>query len=77
MRDHDLRQPRRLGSRFVLGLLAAYFFAVVLKGTPFALPPSGRVDAGVRIPDLATVWGLQNLTGHCAPCSTSSRNSTS
>jgi peptide/nickel transport system permease protein len=48
---------------FVLGLLAAYFFAVVLKGTPFALPPSGRVDAGVRIPDLATVWGLQNLTG--------------
>jgi peptide/nickel transport system permease protein len=48
---------------FVLGLLAAYFFAVVLKGTPFALPPSGRVDAGVRIPDLATVWGLQNLSG--------------
>ena len=48
---------------FVLGLLAAYFFAVVLKGTPFALPPSGRVDVGVRIPDLATVWGLQNLSG--------------
>ncbi len=29
---------------FVLGLLLAYLFAVVLKGTPFALPPSGRLE---------------------------------
>lgn len=32
---------------FVLGLLLIYFFAVVLRDTPFALPPSGRLSAGV------------------------------
>jgi peptide/nickel transport system permease protein len=32
---------------FFLGLLLAYFFAVVLKDTPFALPPSGRLSPGV------------------------------
>lgn len=30
-----------------LGLMLAYIFALVLKGTPFALPPSGRLTAGL------------------------------
>jgi peptide/nickel transport system permease protein len=48
---------------FWLGLLLAYFFALVLKGTPFALPPSSRLSAGMTIIPLAQTWGLQNLTG--------------
>ena len=48
---------------FVLGLLLAYVFAVVLKGTPFALPPSGRLSTGVDVVPLAVVWGLQDWTG--------------
>jgi peptide/nickel transport system permease protein len=32
---------------FVLGLLMIYFFAVLLRGTPLALPPSGRLSAGI------------------------------
>lgn len=48
---------------FVLGLLLAYFFAVVLKGTPFALPPSGRLTAGVTVTPLAEAWGLEWLGG--------------
>lgn len=32
---------------FFLGLILIYLFAVVLKGTPLALPPSGRLSAGV------------------------------
>ena len=31
---------------FVLGLILAFVFAVLLKNTPFALPPSGRLIAG-------------------------------
>ena len=31
---------------FVLGLLLAFVFAMLLKGTPFALPPSGRLTPG-------------------------------
>ncbi len=32
---------------FFLGLLLVYFFAVTLKDTPFALPPTGRLSPGV------------------------------
>jgi peptide/nickel transport system permease protein len=32
---------------FWLGLILAYVFALVLKDTPFALPPSGRLTAGM------------------------------
>lgn len=32
---------------FFLGLMLIYFFAVVLKDTPFSLPPSGRLSAGL------------------------------
>ncbi len=48
---------------FWLGLLLAYFFALTLKGTPFALPPSGRFSAGLSPIDLADYWGLQDLSG--------------
>jgi peptide/nickel transport system permease protein len=52
---------------FWLGLMLAYVFALLLKGTPFALPPSGRLSSGVEsVPfyelwgwnvDLGTIWG--------------------
>jgi peptide/nickel transport system permease protein len=48
---------------FWLGLLLAYFFALVLKGTPFALPPSGRLSAGMSIVNMAKYWGIENPTG--------------
>jgi peptide/nickel transport system permease protein len=48
---------------FVLGLLLAYLFAIVLKDTPFALPPSGRLSSGVSVTPLAVVWGLEHWTG--------------
>ncbi len=48
---------------FWLGLLLAYFFALVLRDTPFFIPPSGRFDAGVSLTPLASLWGLQNLGG--------------
>jgi peptide/nickel transport system permease protein len=48
---------------FVLGLLAAYLFAVVLKDSPVALPPSGRLQAGMRVQNIAEAWGLSELGG--------------
>ena len=48
---------------FVLGLLVAYLFGVVLKDTPLALPPSGRLQAGMRIVPIAEAWGMAGLTG--------------
>ena len=48
---------------FVLGLVLAYVFAVVLKDTPFALPPSGRLSSGIAVVPLVKVWGLQDLQG--------------
>ena len=48
---------------FVLGLILIFIFAVVLKDTPFALPPGGRLSAGVIIIPLAEAWGLQDLDG--------------
>ncbi len=48
---------------FVLGLIFAYLFAVVLKGTPLALPPSGRLTPGVDVVPLAKAWGLTALGG--------------
>ena len=32
---------------FVLGLILIYFFAVILRDTPLALPPSGRLSPGI------------------------------
>ena len=48
---------------FVLGLLLAFVFAVLLKDTPFVLPPSGRLTPGVSVVPLAVLWGLEDLTG--------------
>lgn len=48
---------------FVLGLLLAYVFAVALKGTPFALPPSGRLTPGISLVPLVTQWHLESWQG--------------
>src|SRR6188508_3485215 len=48
---------------FVLGLLLAYVFAIILKDTPLSLPPSGRLGSGFSVTPLAEVWGLQGTTG--------------
>jgi peptide/nickel transport system permease protein len=48
---------------FVLGLLLAAAFAIGLKGTPFALPPSGRLSAGIHVEPLAVAWGLGKVGG--------------
>jgi len=44
---------------FWLGLMLAFFFAIVLKDTPFALPPSGRLSAGVIPEPFYEVYGLE------------------
>jgi peptide/nickel transport system permease protein len=43
---------------FWLGLMLAYLFAVLLKDTPFALPPSGRLEAGASYAPFYAVWGI-------------------
>ena len=48
---------------FWLGLMLAYVFALLLKGTPLYIPPSGRLTPGVSLVPLATVWHLQSWTG--------------
>jgi peptide/nickel transport system permease protein len=48
---------------FVLGLVLAYLFAVVLRGTPLALPPSGQASAGIGFQPLAVQWGMQEVEG--------------
>ncbi len=48
---------------FVLGLLLQFVFALLLKGTPFALPPSGRLSSGVEVMSLIEVWHLENVSG--------------
>ena len=48
---------------FVLGLLAAYLFAVILRDTPFSLPPSGRLQAGIIVKTIPEAWGMEDLGG--------------
>lgn len=48
---------------FWLGLLLAYLFALVLKGTPFFIPPSGRLSSGLAVPSLIDHFGLTDLSG--------------
>jgi peptide/nickel transport system permease protein len=48
---------------FWLGLVLAYVFALLLKDTPFVLPPSGRFTSGMSLQDLDKFWGLTNVTG--------------
>jgi ABC-type dipeptide/oligopeptide/nickel transport system permease component len=48
---------------FVLGLILIWVFAVLLKDSPFVLPPGGRMTAGVRVMPLVETWGLTDLEG--------------
>src|SRR5690349_12003366 len=48
---------------FVLGLVLAWLFAVVFKGSPVALPPSGRLTPGVEPATLTVAWGLTGVEG--------------
>lgn len=48
---------------FWLGLMLSYLFAVTLKDTPFALPPSGRLNAGASYAPFFEVWGLAPSEG--------------
>ena len=41
---------------FWLGLMLSYAFALLLKGTPFWLPPSGRLTAGLISVPFYEVW---------------------
>ena len=45
---------------FWLGLLLAYVFALLLKGTPFFIPPSGRLTSGLSLLPLAEQWNLHD-----------------
>ncbi len=44
---------------FWLGLMLQYVFAVLAKDTVLALPPSGRLAAGVTIDPLYVTWGWE------------------
>ena len=44
---------------FWLGLMLQYVFAVLLKDSVLALPPSGRLTAGVTIAPLYETWGWE------------------
>ncbi len=48
---------------FWLGLMLAYVFAILLKGTPIWLPPSGRLTAGIDATPFYDIWGLQLTDG--------------
>lgn len=43
---------------FWLGLMLAFIFSVILKDTPFVLPPSGRLTAGANFAPFYVSWGL-------------------
>ena len=46
-----------------LGLMLAFLFAILLKDTPFWLPPSGRLTAGVLPIPFYEAWGLHLTRG--------------
>jgi peptide/nickel transport system permease protein len=48
---------------FFLGLLLAYLFAIVFKGTPIWLPPSARLTAGLSTVSLIKTFQLGDLQG--------------
>lgn len=48
---------------FWLGLMMAYVFGVMLKGTPFWLPPSGRLTAGLVSVPFYEAWGWEMTKG--------------
>ncbi|HEX9675602.1 MAG TPA: ABC transporter permease [Anaerolineales bacterium] len=44
---------------FWLGLMLAYVFAILLKDTPFWLPPTGRISAGLSATPYYQVFGWE------------------
>jgi peptide/nickel transport system permease protein len=48
---------------FWLGLMLAYVFAIMLKDTPFWIPPSGRLSSGITIPPLTDTFKLGDTSG--------------
>jgi ABC-type dipeptide/oligopeptide/nickel transport system permease component len=48
---------------FWLGMMLAYVFALVLRGTPFFIPPSGRMTSGLSLTPLAVEWHITNPQG--------------
>ncbi len=46
-----------------LGLMLSFLFAIVLKNTPFHLPPSGRLTAGVLPIPFYEAWGIHLANG--------------
>jgi ABC-type dipeptide/oligopeptide/nickel transport system permease component len=48
---------------FVLGLVLAFTFGVLLRDTAFALPPTGRLSPGFRFESIAIAWGVPGLAG--------------
>ena len=60
---------------FWLGLTLAYIFALMLKGTPFWIPPSGRLTSGLSILSLNDFYHLPELTGLSAVIVTFASNS--
>ena len=48
---------------FWLGLMLAYLFAIVLKDTPFSLPPSHRLTAGMISIPYYEMWGWEFTEG--------------
>ncbi|MCI0347256.1 MAG: ABC transporter permease [Chloroflexi bacterium] len=50
---------------FVLALLLGFFFAVMLKDSPIALPgvAAGRLSPGFRFETIPQAWGLNDLAG--------------
>ncbi len=52
---------------FWLGLMLAYLFALVLKGTPLALPSSGRNTPGLVLTPLVQAWHLPWTHGVAIP----------
>jgi peptide/nickel transport system permease protein len=46
-----------------LGLMLAFVFAILLKDTPFWLPPSGRLTAGLLPTPFYEAWGLHLTRG--------------
>jgi peptide/nickel transport system permease protein len=48
---------------FVLALLLQFLFAVLLRGTIFQLPPSGRLSPGQQFQTIPEAWGLTDLGG--------------
>ena len=48
---------------FVLGLILAWIFGVLLRDTPLALPPSGRLSSGLSLQTIPEAWGMTGLEG--------------